>query len=151
MAQVLAAWKFAAIGEFAQLDPAPPASGTEDLLVNMDIVEALVQVARQGEAMPADGDELGARLRQARWHGGRVSFGDEGPPLFDADGNRRDGTGEHVVWLRPTVEGDRVLSHSTVRVFDWQGPAEGGAWRLVRRLEVDYGDTGSGAAKTDDP
>ena len=120
-----------------------PATGTEDLLLYADIVEALVQAVGQGEAMPADGDALGARLRQARWHDGRVSFGDDGPALFDAEGNRRDGTGEHIVWLRPAVQGQRVLPQAAIAVYDWQGPAAGGPWHLVRRLEVDYDETGA--------
>jgi hypothetical protein len=137
--------------EDAQTGLTPPATGTDDLLLNMDIVEALVHAARQDEAMPADGDELGARLRQARWRDGRVAFGDEGAPLFDGDGNRRDGTGEHVVWLHPDVKGQRVLPHSSINVFDRQGPAGGGAWRLVRCLDLDYGDPTGGAAKADEP
>jgi hypothetical protein len=122
----------------------PPGTGTEDLLLYMDIVEALVRAVNQGEAMPADGDELGARLRQARWLDGRVSFGDEGSPLFDEDGNRRNGTGEHVVWLRPVVtDGPRagrqeVLPQAVIKVYCWQGTAEGGAWQEVRKLDADY-------------
>jgi hypothetical protein len=118
-------------------------TGTEDLLLNMDIVEAIIQAVNQAEAMPADGDALGARLRQARWYEGRVSFGGEGPDLFDADGNRRDGTGEHVVWLRPDVQGQvqRVLPQAAIEVYDWQGQAAAGPWHLVRRLDVDYDET----------
>jgi hypothetical protein len=119
-----------------------PATGTEDLLLYMDIVEALVQAVGQGDAMPADGDDLGARLRQARWRDGRVAFGGEGPELFDADGNRRDGTGEHIVWLRPAVQGTRVLPQAAIEVYDRQGQDQGGPWHLVRRLEVDYDETG---------
>src|SRR5205823_4921744 len=112
-----------------------PATGTEDLLLYMDIVEALVQAVGQGDAMPADGDDLAARLRQARWRGGRVAFGGEGPELFDADGNRRDGTGEHIVWLRPAVQGPRVLPQAAIEVYDRQGQDQGRPWHLVRRLD----------------
>jgi hypothetical protein len=121
---------------------AAPATGTEDLLLDMDIVEALVQAVNQGETMPADGDALGERLLQARWHDDRVSFGDEGPGLFDADGNRRGGTGEHIVWLRPVVEGQRVLPQAVITVYEWQAPAQGGAWREARQLKVDYDEAG---------
>ena len=130
----------------ASAGAAAPATGTEDLLLYMDIVAALVQASNQGEAMPANGAELGERLRQARWHDGRVSFGDEGPSLFDADGNRQSGTGEHVVWLRPAVEKAdpktgkkaRVLPRATIEVYGWEGGAEGGSWRMLPRLDVDY-------------
>jgi hypothetical protein len=119
---------------------AAPTTGTEDLLLYADIVEALVQAVGQGEAIPADGDALGARLRQARWRDGRIAFGDEGPELFDADGNRRDGTGEHIVWLSPAVQGPRVLPQAAIEVYDRQD--QGGSWHLVRRLDVDYDESG---------
>lgn len=115
-----------------------PATGTEDLLLYRDIVEALVQAVNQGGAMPADGDELGRRLRQARWHDGRVSFDDQGPELFDDSGNRRGGTGEHVVWLRPLVQGERVLPQATIEVYEWQDAEAGGSWQPLRALDVDY-------------
>jgi hypothetical protein len=90
--------------------------------------------------MPADGDELGRRLGRARWHDGRVSFGDEGPTLFDPGGNRRGGTGEHVVWLKPAVKGERVLPQATIEVSEWRSAESGGAWQPLRQLEVDYED-----------
>ena len=94
--------------------------------------------------MPADGDVLVARLRQARLRDGGVAFGGEGPELFDADGNRRDGTGEHIVWLRRRCRaGGGLLPQAAIAVYDWQGPAAGGPWHLVRRLEVDYDETGA--------
>jgi hypothetical protein len=123
-----------------------PAAGTEDLLLYTDIVAALVQAVSQGEAMPADGAELGERLRRARWHDGRVSFGDDGPSLFDADGNRRGGTGEHVVWLRPSVQPARdktdprrrVLPRAAIEVYSWQAAGEGGSWQGLPPLDVEY-------------
>ncbi len=132
-----------------------PATGTEDLLLYVDIVEALVQAVNEGGAMPAGAADLGERLRRARWHDGRVSFGDEGPALFDADGNRRGGSGEHVVWLRPDVQKDpqqrqpprpaiRVLPHATLKVYELRGaPEEGGPWRELPELSVDYDEAGT--------
>jgi hypothetical protein len=112
------------------------ATGTEDLLLYTDIVSAVVQAAYLGGEVAADGDELGRRLRQARWHMGHVSFGDEGPLLFDRDGNRRSGTGEHVVWLRPVVQGGRVQPEAVIMVWSW---GEVG-WERHRALEVAYDD-----------
>jgi hypothetical protein len=127
----------------------PRGTGTEDLLLYMDIVEALAQAVNQGEAMPASGDELGERLRGARWREGRVAFGEEGTPLFDGDGNRTSGTGEHVVWLRPDIVDEphdgrqEVLPQPIIRVYTWRGAADGGTWQEVRKLHpVDYDDTG---------
>jgi len=80
-------------------DQGSPTTGTEDLLLNMDIVEALVLAAR--EKWPANADDLGAQLAKARWKNGRIAYGSDGSPLFDPQGNRMSGTGEHLVWLRP--------------------------------------------------
>jgi hypothetical protein len=136
---------------FLREDQAPPSAtapgtGTEDLLLYADIVEALAQAANQGDAMPATGAALAERLRQARWHDGRVSFGTEGPALFTDDGNRRDGTGEHVVWLQPEVEKANpqsgmktiVLSKATIRVYALQEAGPNGSWSELPALAVDY-------------
>ncbi len=96
-------------------------TGTEDLLLFMDIVEALAQAVSKGDEMPADGDALGERLLQSRWQEGRVSFNGKYPLLFDGNGNRRGATGEHIVWLHPRIEGERVQPRSEIRVFGWRG------------------------------
>jgi hypothetical protein len=124
----------------------PPETGTEDLLLYVDIVEALVQAVNQCQTMPGTGDDLGRLLREARWLDGRVSVGGDGPRLFDDDGNRRSGTGEHIVWLRPQVVADEqhakrqeVLPKAVINVYSRQGAAEGGSWREVRKpLNVRY-------------
>ncbi len=87
-----------------EVQPAPPdqgspTTGTEDLLLNMDIVEALVLACY--ESWPANADDLAAQLARARWKDGRIAFGAGGGPLFDDQGNRVSGNGEHLVWLRP--------------------------------------------------
>ncbi len=134
-------------GFLQEESPAPgmtaPGTGTEDLLLDMDIVEALVQAVNGAPAMPANGDELGQRLRQARWRDGHVAFGDSGVELFDADGNRRSGTGEHIVWLRPTIAADskglheRVMPQAVIEVHGWRSE-DGGSWRQLRTIKVDY-------------
>jgi hypothetical protein len=94
-------------------------TGTEDLLLNMDIVETLTQAAYQ--AWPANGDELAERLSQARWRDGRVIFGADGEALFDPQGNRRSGTGEHLVWLRPTPPHERSADQARIEVWTPDG------------------------------
>lgn len=94
-------------------------TGTEDLLLYVDIVKTLVHAAHQGARLPQTGDELRQRLSQARWHKGSVGFDVEGQPLFDADGHRRPGTGEHVVWLQPHIEGEQIHPNATIRVWSW--------------------------------
>jgi hypothetical protein len=103
-------------------DPPGPGSsstGTEDLLLYMDIVKALVHAAHQGNDLPRSGDELRRRLAEARWKDGGVSFDPDGQPLFDADGHRRTGTGEHIVWLFPIIEGEQVRPKAIIRVWSW--------------------------------
>ncbi len=78
-------------------------AGTEDLLLFVDIVQTLAQASFANRALLADPDALRDRLHQARWlkDPGCIDFGSEGQPLFDEDGNRHSGTGEHVVHLQP--------------------------------------------------
>jgi hypothetical protein len=116
-----------------------PGTGTEDLLLYDDIVEALAQAAYRGD-VPADGDALMGRLREARWLDGRVSFGGHGRLLFDGHGNRKSATGEHVVWLRPVVEGERVQPEAWIEVWAWEAGRDAGrAWRPQGEpLRVDY-------------
>ena len=55
----------------------------------------------------------GERLRQTK-------LDPKGQPLFAANGNRRSGTGEHVVCLRPVIENGRVLPRARLEVWRWQ-------------------------------
>jgi hypothetical protein len=123
----------------ADLLPGKAGTGTEDLLLFTDIVETLVHAAYQGEKVPTNGDDLARRLREIRWNDGQVSLGEEGPHLFDDHGNRRSNTGEHIVWLRPVLQKERVLPQATIEV--WLGEAsstEGISWLRQRVLAVDY-------------
>jgi hypothetical protein len=113
-------------------------SGTEDLLLYKQIMLALSLAADDGESGPSrQPDWLRDRLRALRLNGDRLSLEGEGKLLFDEEGQRRSGTGEHVVCLRPTIVGDRVLPRATVSVFAWN--EEQGAWSAVgRTLELLY-------------
>ncbi len=137
-------------------DQTTGATGTDDVLLYGDIVEALAQACFHPAGMPASADELGRRLAQARWRPaqGRVGLDETGPLLFDEQGNRRGGTGEHIVWLQPAVRRERIQPRATLTVWSArgdedfaalpaprQGPAE--RWRLSREpLRVDYEMTG---------
>jgi hypothetical protein len=123
-------------------DRAPGATGTEDVLLYGDIVEALTQAAFQGSSLPADADALQKRLGRLRWSPdeGRVAFDTDGPLLFDERGDRRSGTGEHVVWLQPSIEGTRIQPQATISV--WSASTRGsalGRWQPTKApLRVDY-------------
>jgi hypothetical protein len=109
------------------------ATGTEDVLLNADIIEALVR-AFQGDDQPcADAGQLAQRLGAVRVQAGGLGFDPAAPLLFGPDGNRRSGTGEYVVCLRPTFAGERVLPRATLEVWNWQpprSPASGPSWQL---------------------
>ncbi|HZY83937.1 MAG TPA: hypothetical protein VFE78_03845 [Gemmataceae bacterium] len=119
------------------------ATGTEDILLYGDIVEALAQ--GRGGRPAANATELAAGLAEARVNGGHVGFGGEGLTLFrpDGHGRRQGGTGEHIVTFRPHVKDGRVLPEATIGVWAWHGrrgaspPA--GEWRPVGEpLQVFY-------------
>jgi hypothetical protein len=99
-------------------------TGTEDLLLFGDIVEALVQTGEPAEGTPcANAAELAERLVEARREDDRVVFGGTGVPLFDREGQRRNATGEHVVCLQPMWNEDfkdRLLPCATIEVWAWQ-------------------------------
>jgi hypothetical protein len=141
--------------ELGDTGPSPP--GTEDLLLYVDILDALIQasfsagVRRVSPALPANADELKSRLSQARWwkEGGRVSFDPANAPLFDDQGNRRSGTGEHIVTLQPVFEAFRskegfqtkeVLPTAHIEVWAWEARGSTGErhWRRQATLPVRY-------------
>jgi hypothetical protein len=116
------------------------ATGTEDLLLDVDIVEALAQAAwpaqNSGGAFVRDAGQLRDRLGHIRLGEAGVCLGEHGMPLFDDDGERRPGTGEHVVSLRPHFEpGGRVLPEAALAVWYWQVlDGQTGRWQLRREL-----------------
>jgi hypothetical protein len=145
----------AAAGEEGRTDEdeqgSTSATGTEDVLLFGDIVEALLQTAA-----PLDGTvcssaaELAQRLADARLQDDRILLGGEGIPLFSKDGQRQSGTGEHVVCLQPVWDEDfkdRLLPRATIEVWawrrrDWGREERGQHWqRRGEPLTVSYSDT----------
>ena len=117
-------------------------TGTEDLLLYGDMIEALVSAAGcQAGTCPGPA-EMSRRLAAVRLHAGRLVFGTEGVPLFNPSGNRHGGTGEHVVCLRPVLGADQVFPEATIDTWAWQSGETGGrAWqRAGPPLRVYYGD-----------
>jgi hypothetical protein len=121
------------------------APGTEDLLLFADIVDVLIGACRQenglAHAVPANAAQLRERFHQARWSkaGERVTY-EAGEPFFDEEGNRRSGTGEHVVLLRPAMRGQRVLAEAYLEVCPRREDARGRrTWaRPAKPLVVHY-------------
>jgi len=126
------------------------ATGTEDVLLYGDIVEALLQAGVPADVPPcANAAELAERLAHVRLHENRIVPGKRGIPLFDDTGQRRSGTGEHVVYLQPVFNDsrDRLLPKSTIEVWawqrrDWHRGERGQYWQLCGEpLNVSYSDT----------
>jgi hypothetical protein len=116
-------------------------AGTEDLLLFADIVETLVQASYQDGDLLDHADALRDKLRRARWHKERrrIDFGEAGQPLFDVDGNRHSGTGEHVVHLQPAFDGSEVLPKAKIAVWSWRpDQAPGRRWLQRKTLDVGY-------------
>jgi hypothetical protein len=92
-------------------------SGTEDLLLFEDIVEALsFAFAGDGDA-GADAQQLRERLLDVRFSEGRPSLGARGGRLFREEGQRSAGTGETVVHLRPQFRGELVRPEAVIEVW----------------------------------
>jgi hypothetical protein len=145
---------FRPVGEAAPDAEATAAAttGTEDVLLYQDVIEAL---AYAQAAADADADVLRPRLSAIRiGTDGRITGSAGGTPFFDAAGERRSGTGEHVVWLHPQIElqaqkepfGNdrepvmRVQPAATLEVWAWQPAGSGGVWwqQAGETLSVSY-------------
>jgi hypothetical protein len=129
-------------------DEGSPANATDTLLLYRDIVEALARSAWPDGQLAGDAGGLRERLARVAWApGGRVVLppdapGEEPtlPTLFDAAGNRRTGTGEHVVCLQPEVSAGRVSPPAAVvtgGLFGtWRSEVAGGRVKPRARLSV---------------
>jgi hypothetical protein len=127
----------------------PTTTGTEDVLLFGDIVEALLQAGAPAGGTPCgSAEELAERLAGARLLDDRIVLGTEGIRLFRKDGQRQSGTGEHVVCLRPAWNDGhtRLLPEATIEVWawrrrDWGRGERGQHWqRHGEPLAVHYGD-----------
>jgi hypothetical protein len=120
-------------------------TGTQDVLLNRDIAEALLLAARAGGRLVADADEFLERLNHTGWRKGRIR-NDLGHadtpaavPFFDAAGNRRPDTGEHIVWLRPIFDGNRNLPEAELTIWRAGGDRPDRTWRTFgRALPIRY-------------
>jgi hypothetical protein len=100
--------------------------------LSLEIVTKLVNAAypRDGSPGPAPLVASATELRE------RLN------PYFNADGERKEGSGERVCWLRPHFDGGRVLPRATLEVWSRRQADAGSAkrWTWARReaLPIDY-------------
>ena len=115
------------------------ATGTEDVLLFADIVGMAARGSASRDGPLGDAPRLAERLHAARYSAGRISFGEEGTPLFGKGGNREGGTGEHVVCLLPQFQGARALARASIEVWTWRDNGAGRVWeRCCEPLTVSY-------------
>jgi hypothetical protein len=117
-------------------------TGTQDLLLYADILNSLLQAAFQNQTLTADADVLKQRLQLTRWDKGRIfnpgfaAAPTDSTDLFTPEGERRNMTGEHVVWLKPEFSGNRVEPRAVITV--WRIGPKGWYQPPVPPLEVQY-------------
>jgi hypothetical protein len=117
-------------------------SGTDEELLNADIVTTLVESAfgldKPLSATPAaaivgNADDLNAEIRRRR------------SDYFAADGNRQGGSGEYLVTLRPVIFAGRVLPLATLEVWTRRRAApDQRFWDRVKKIELDYQESREG-------
>lgn len=121
-------------------------TGTQDLLLNADILSAVAQAAFHDGNLETDADVLARGLRRSCWQEGRVvnprgrESATDSVELFDGEGNRRRFTGEHVIWLRPDYAGDVVQLRATISVWGAHLALPGhSSWQQAAQpLDVEY-------------
>ena len=114
-------------------------SGTEDILLNIRIIETLALAFAENSDFCKGPDQLQERLHRLHLGSRGLSFNpSEGRLFFEKTGDRHTGTGEHIVCLRPGLEGTRVLPSASLEVWRYQ-PLDGVYWKQVgSTLRVSY-------------
>ena len=133
-------------------------TGTHDLLLYRDIIEAMLYAAFENGRLLADADRVRERLLRTCWREVTDAAPDDprnhrvqnalvhndpaltGRELFDAIGNRRPGTGEHIVWLRPNFVDDRLnlLQPATISIWRLELAGDRQSWHEVDRHATTY-------------
>jgi hypothetical protein len=111
-------------------------AGTDDLLLLEDVLLA-VTLAYHDDGPARNPEQLARRLRKLHYIGDHVIRTADGDPFFDERGGRASDTGEHLICLRPRLQGERVLPEATLEVFRRAGPS---LWQSVGEpLTIRYG------------
>ena len=128
----------------------PQTTGTEEELLNADIVELLVEAAFR--LKPAAGDAPGKKSVPAPVLIDSAALLNQEiirrrADYFAEDGNRRGGSGEYVICLRPRIESGRVRPEATLEVWSRRIPEPGRtSWQRIKKLDLDYAENRRGMA-----
>ena len=115
------------------------ATGTEDLLLYRDIVEALVEAAYHGRGHARRRRRAGRATAPGRAGSGRLSFGRRGRTAVRrrtataaaTPASTSSGCGPRSGGGGP--DGTRVPPQATIEVFGWQAAEQAGSWRGIAR------------------
>ena len=126
-------------------------TGTSDVLLHRDILEATLYAVLDDGRLLADGKQMRERMRATCWYRAEANgstahvgnsrlhgLGDRHRQLFDDKGDRRVYTGEHVVWVKPIYDEDRVEGTSRISIWKRVREVEGGAWDRVEFFDATY-------------
>jgi hypothetical protein len=136
-------------------------TGTHDLLLYRDIIEAMIYASFEDGRLLGDSDRVRERLAQTSWRGGPRTGSDDPRDnrvrnplvhddpdlaehrLFDNSGDRRPGTGEHIVRLRPNFSGDRLVLPQPCTISVWRFvPGGPPTWYEIDRHNPPYNQSG---------
>ncbi len=137
--------------EMNRASPDRTTTSTSDMLLFRDILEATLYAVLDDGRLLNDVMKMSERMRATSWyhpeHSGTTPFvgnsrlhglGDRHRFLFDVKGDRRVFTGEHVVWVKPIYDQDRVDGTSRISIWKRVREIEGGAWERVEEFEATY-------------
>jgi len=126
--------------------PTQSATGTQDVLLYRDLLEAFLYAAHDSGHWLSDPIRVRERMKLTCWYHPIAKNAKDDLPrvcnpevhpldaehrrLFDADGNRQSQTGEHIIWLKPSFSEDRVDLKSTISVWAIRPDRNGGVWYL---------------------
>jgi hypothetical protein len=128
------------ISRSAGFDPSNPKAltSTQDLLFYRDLLESICHAAFDRSNLLADSDAMRRRLEKTLWHQHRVrnrivnESVQEALDFFDAEGNRKPGTGEFICWLAPHVSGPRNLDEASLSAWYYDATKNHPSWKLLR-------------------
>ncbi|MCS6977705.1 MAG: hypothetical protein NZM31_11960, partial [Gemmatales bacterium] len=109
--------------------------GTQDLLLNAQIMRAVVEAAWQLEDGRLGLVDSPDALAEGLHH--------RSPPLFDEAGNRLQTSGAYVVLLQPRFDGPRILPEAVLSV--WRGKVKTAGqerrwhWEKIKQWSASYG------------
>jgi len=102
--------------ESTQLEGTDPSS-TDDLLLYRDIVEACILSRLNQQNTPSSPEEWMNLLHRICFQNEHLNLEGRGRKLFSPNGKRSSGSGEHLLYLRPEAETDRIYPRAIIEVW----------------------------------